>query len=326
MKYIDDLRNSIDNLLSNDNNIFLIGEDICDPYGGAFKVTKGLSKKHPQQLYNTPMSEQSIVGMSIGMAINGLKPIVEIMFGDFITLAADQVINHLTKFYEMYDQKMHFVLRTPNGGYRGYGATHSQSLEKIFLGIPGLTIVCPSVLSSPGPLLAEAIHAGKPILFIENKIDYAKELIPTGLYKDVIEIIEVDEKKHIYKSKIVDEMPDVSVLTYGGMVERLLTLQEQLFLEEEIAIEVISLSQINKIDYDQLSSLVESRNIVTVEEGVADFGWGQTVLLELLKRKKYDSMKNFGAKKSYIPVAKNLEDYILPAQSEIIDYLKMVSE
>ena len=128
-------------LFEEDNNLYHLGEDILDPYGGAFKITKGLSSKFPNRIRTTPISEAAIVGFSTGMALNGAKPIVEIMFGDFITLAFDQILNHLSKFSQMYENPPKVVIRTPMGGYRGYGPTHSQSLEKFIVGVPGIQII-----------------------------------------------------------------------------------------------------------------------------------------------------------------------------------------
>ena len=105
MLYLDSLNLSLHKILNNDKNVIIIGEDILDPYGGAFKVTKGLSTSFPKQIISTPISEATIVGSAIGMAMRGLKPIVEIMFGDFITLVVDQIINHASKYNWMYNEK-----------------------------------------------------------------------------------------------------------------------------------------------------------------------------------------------------------------------------
>ena len=153
--YLNSLNQALRELLKENKGVYIIGEDIRDPYGGAFKVTKGLSLDFPDRVLNTPISEAAIVGIATGMAMRGLKPIVEIMFGDFITLAADQIVNHATKFNMMYANKVNvpLVIRTPMGGGRGYGPTHSQSLEKYFLGVPGLSVIAPSHFHNPGELL-----------------------------------------------------------------------------------------------------------------------------------------------------------------------------
>jgi acetoin:2,6-dichlorophenolindophenol oxidoreductase subunit beta len=115
--------------MASDERVVLIGEDLLDPYGGAFKVTRGLSSAFPDRVLSTPISEAGMVGVATGMAMRGLRPVVEIMFGDFVTLVADQIINHATKFSWMYNDqvKVPLVIRTPMGGRRGYGPTHSQS-------------------------------------------------------------------------------------------------------------------------------------------------------------------------------------------------------
>ena len=131
-----------------------MGSEMCirdSPYGGAFKVSKNLSFNYPERILNTPISEQSIIGIGTGLALNGYIPIVEIMFGDFMSLCFDQLINHACKFQYMYNDQVRvpLVIRTPMGGYRGYGPTHSQSLEKYFLGIPNLKILALNIRVSP---------------------------------------------------------------------------------------------------------------------------------------------------------------------------------
>ena len=137
-------------LSENDKKIIFLGEDIVDPYGGAFKITKNIKNHFINQIFSTPISEASIVGMCGGLAIKGYKPIVEIMFGDFLSLAFDQILNNLSKFHAMYNQEVSLplVIRTPMGGGRGYGPTHSQSIEKTFLGISGLNTFFKSIFSN----------------------------------------------------------------------------------------------------------------------------------------------------------------------------------
>ena len=131
--------------LQQDERVYLLGEDILDPYGGSFKVTRGCSTAFPQRVITTPISEAGLAGVSAGMALRGLRPVLEIMFGDFITLTVDQLVNHISKFRWMYNNtvSLPLVIRTPMGGRRGYGPTHSQTLEKLFLGVPGLTVAAP---------------------------------------------------------------------------------------------------------------------------------------------------------------------------------------
>src|SRR4030043_400254 len=132
---LESLNSALHRAFADNINVYLLGEDVLDPYGGAFKVTRGLSTSHPQRVITTPISEAGFIGVATGMALRGLRPVVEIMFGDFTTLIADQLINHLTKFRWMYNDQVRvpLLIRTPMGGRRGYGHTHSQTLEKLFL-------------------------------------------------------------------------------------------------------------------------------------------------------------------------------------------------
>ena len=148
MKFVESINNALEKMLNNHKEIILYGEDLLDPYGGAFKVTKGLSSKHPNRVLPTPISEAAMIGIAGGMALGGMRPIVEIMFGDFTTHIFDQLITNASKFYHMYAFQCSAPVRvrTPMGGKRGYGPTHSQSLEKFFLGIDNLLVV--ALLSS----------------------------------------------------------------------------------------------------------------------------------------------------------------------------------
>ncbi|MRR32938.1 alpha-ketoacid dehydrogenase subunit beta, partial [bacterium] len=176
------LNDALLNALRADPRVVLLGEDILDPYGGAFKVTRGCSTAYPDRVIPAPISEAGLAGVVTGMALRGLRPVLEIMFGDFTTLMADQFINHMSKFRWMYNESVDLplVIRTPMGGRRGYGPTHSQSLEKLYLGVPGLTVVAPASIAilptggdGPGKLLERTIlETDSPVLFIENKLQY----------------------------------------------------------------------------------------------------------------------------------------------------------
>ena len=142
MKVGNSIRDALYKLLETQKEVLILGQDIIDPYGGAFKITKGLSSKYPERIISTPISEAGMVGLATGLAIDGFKPIVEIMFGDFIGLTFDQLLNHTSKYPQMFEGKTcSVVIRTPMGGRRGYGPTHSQTIEKHFLGIPKLNVL-----------------------------------------------------------------------------------------------------------------------------------------------------------------------------------------
>ncbi len=181
--------------MSEDERVYVIGEDLEDPYGGAFGVTRGLSTEFPGRVVATPISEAAIIGVSIGMAVRGFRPVVEIMFGDFITLCADQLVNVASKLSEMSAGLLSvpIVVRTPMGGGRGYGPTHSQTLDKLYLGVPGLRVVAPSVYHDSGGLLKNAVRDDHPVLFSENKLLYPAEQIT--LDDGLVESLKFDYEK-----------------------------------------------------------------------------------------------------------------------------------
>lgn len=311
MKYIYLLRQAIDDIIAR-RHAFVLGEDIGDPYGGAFKVTKGLSKKYPDNIVSTPMCEQGITAIAIGIALAGDYVIEEIMFGDFITLTADQMINHAAKFYDLYGQKLHMVIRTPSGGYRGYGATHSQSLEKIFLGIPGLSIVAANIFCNPGELLKESIESGQPSLFIENKLDYPKEVMLDGF-----DIFEREEINHCVRLSIMDEKPQWSLIVYGGISALAVDASRSLLFDEEIIAEVIIASHLN--DIKRIVDSARADKILVIEEGTKEFGWGCQVAQAFSETGK--KSWHMGASNDCIPSAPKAEGAVLVQIEDIVRYI-----
>ncbi len=175
LTYWQALQEALRQEMTRDPAVFLMGEDI-GAYGGAFGVTRGLLAEFgPERVRCTPISEATIVGAAIGAALTGLRPVVEIMFMDFLTLAMDQLANHAAKFRYMYgpQARVPLVVRTPAGGGRCYGATHSQSLEAWFLHVPGLKVVAPATPADAKGLLTAAIRDDNPVLFVEHKLLYA---------------------------------------------------------------------------------------------------------------------------------------------------------
>ena len=276
--YLKELQNGLSDALGGSQKVIIFGEDVLDPYGGAFKVTSGLSTKFPNQVFTTPISEAAIVGVGTGMALRGYTAIVEIMFGDFLTLCADQIINHACKFPLMYENvECPLIIRTPMGGGRGYGPTHSQSLEKMFLGCPGLKVIAPSHFHNPRTTLNHIVSSEKtPILFLENKMLYG-----STLFSDSITLnsnIIVDE--YGYEIAVIRNyeqgMPDVFVISYGGCS---LLIQEVLteLANEEIRIDAIFPECIDPFPKKILETLCGVERLVVVEEGCDDFSWGAGV-------------------------------------------------
>lgn len=327
LTYVESLRTSLHQLMEDDGDVVVMGEDILDPYGGAFKVTQGLSTRFPERVLTTPICEASILGVATGMALFGIRPIAEIMFGDFITLAADQLVNHTTKYPSIYGNTVSvpLVLRTPMGGGRGYGPTHSQSLEKLFLGIPNLTIVAPSHFHDAGELLRVATRSDNPVLFIENKLLY-----PKALHLDS-EVGVLSRSEHVDKNGFPavllrnyqpPQQADVTVITYGG-ISRLLEPAMAWLAREEIRVVACIVSCLDPLSTDAiLASVRESRRALIVEEGPSAFGWSAEVstrIYDELHATLLAPLKRLGALGPVIPAAKSLEELLLVSEESIID-------
>jgi pyruvate/2-oxoglutarate/acetoin dehydrogenase E1 component len=323
--YVQSLNDALLECFETDDNVFLIGEDITDPYGGAFKVSKNLSSKYPDRVITTPISEACFVGIGAGMAMRGLKPIVEIMFGDFISIAADQIVNHIAKFRQMYKNgvEVPFVLRTPMGGGRGYGPTHSQCLEKMFLGIPGLRIVSPSHFHDPGALLKHVtLDEKEPVIFIE-----AKRLYPQKLRLESNDVLSIENEcdDHGYPVSIVRNfqkgLPDVLIITYGGqspIIENVLVNMNH----DEINLICCLPSLVSHVPLSTIMDLVKScGRVIIIEEGAGPFGWSAeitAVIYTYASNSLLKPIKRITALDSVIPAARHLEEFVLP-NAEIIE-------
>tara|TARA_Y100001970_G_scaffold15871_1_gene17886 strand:+ start:71939 stop:72955 length:1017 start_codon:yes stop_codon:yes gene_type:complete len=336
MLYIESLNSSLHEIMQENEGVYMIGEDIVDPYGGAFKVTKGLSSKYSGRVLSSPISEAAILGIGTGMAIQGFKPIVEIMFGDFITLCADQIINGATKFRWMYGDNFNvpLVIRTPMGGNRGYGATHSQTIENIFFSVPHLKIVSPSIFHNPGKLLSNSVlHVNMPVLFIENKILYPMELLSSdnSLIKNFIfnsDNHSDDQFPTIILKTDSTESPDLSIITYGGMAKQVVSAVEKKFMEDEASIRVIIPSIIKPLPHDDIiSNISGSKKILIVEEGSKYSGWGaelSCLIYDKIHGNLEGPIHRIGAKQSPIPSSSKLEKSILPQEKDIANMINNI--
>jgi pyruvate/2-oxoglutarate/acetoin dehydrogenase E1 component len=305
--------------METDERVYLLGEDILDPYGGAFKVARGLSTKFPERVLTTPISEAAILGIANGMALRGLRPVAEIMFGDFATLVADQIINHAAKFRWMYNDQVRvpLVVRAPMGGRRGYGPTHSQSLEKLFLGVPGLRVVAPNSLGDPAELLESAIRQDEsPILFVEHKILYTRPMFEP---KDLVDwkIDSGGEYPYFLLRSPYDAQ--LTIATYGYNFELALATARELLYEHEIFAEIVLFSQLSPFELSPLfDSLRRTRRLMTVEEGTLTLGWGAEVTARCAQAVPGVKISRVAALDLPIANSKTLEDEILPSQERII--------
>lgn len=326
---LDSLNSALHRAFAASPEVYLLGEDILDPYGGAFKVTRGLSNIYPERVFTTPVSEAGITGVAAGMALRGLRPVVEIMFGDFTTLIADQLINHIAKYAYMYNGQVQtpMVIRTPMGGRRGYGPTHSQTLEKLYLGVPGMQILAPTNLGDPGGLLYDAILlSSDPILFVENKLLYSLPI------DNVDNLPEFDAKiisaqfnglsAPVYSLSVRGApAASLTICSYGYMAELARQAILRLAYEHEIFCELLIFTRLAPFELEPLIlSLQRTHRLLSVEEGSATLGWGAEILARSLERmgSTLRSAGRVAAKDEPIPASPELEASVLPGMDEII--------
>ncbi|PKN95010.1 MAG: alpha-ketoacid dehydrogenase subunit beta [Chloroflexi bacterium HGW-Chloroflexi-6] len=319
---LESINSALHTALENDPCVYVLGEDILDPYGGAFKVTRGLSTRFPERVLTTPISEAAILGICNGMALRGLRPVAEVMFGDFVTLMADQLINHAAKFRWMYNDQVRvpLVLRLPMGGRRGYGPTHSQSLEKHLLGAPGLKAVAPNTLGNPSDLLLAAIADDDPVLFVEHKLLYTRHLLtPEDLLDWKVESGGRPFPFHILRN--AENLPArLTIATYGYNFELAREAARELMYEYEIFSEIVLFSQLSPFELDPLfDSLRRTGRLLTLEEGTQTLGWGAEVAARSAEQLPGAvRIRRLGALDLPIANAKSLEDDILPSTGKII--------
>ena len=308
------------------HDVILLGEDVLDPYGGAFKVTQGLSDAYPDRVLTTPISEASLFGVAAGMALRGHRPILEIMFGDFIALGFDQVVNGISKFPEMYDGQVTvpLVVRTPMGGRRGYGPTHSQSLEKLLLGVPNICVVAASECHDLGALLTHAVEDDRPVFFVENKLMYGR---PNRRPEDGhLGELAVRESGGPYPALTFSGTgfgeDAATIVTYGGMLPVVLEAATELILEHEIFCEVVALSQLLPLELEAvLESVGRTGALVTAEEGTLTGGFGAEIAAraqEAAWGELRAPVQRVAARDGIIPSARPLEDAMLPSVQDLV--------
>lgn len=334
IKCVESLNKGLKQALEDMEAVALIGEDIKDPYGGAFRVTKGLSSQFGDRIINTPISEAGFIGMSVGLALNGIKPVTEMMFGDFITLGFDQILNHATKYRWMYAEQVSvpMLIRIPMGGGRGYGATHSQSLEKYFTGIPNLRMIAVSRLVDPGKLIYHILkEIDSPVLLIENKKMYSEKLYvrDEAGKLDIFQIFENKAEFPIYRLTIDGKMTaDAAIVTYGVMTDLAMEASKTLMLEDEIMVDIIVCTSLTPLYIDKVcGELGDVKNIITLEEGTIRSGWGAEVIASLTESLSERNYRRVGALNCVIPSGSELENGVLPEKSDIVKLVRrMINE
>jgi pyruvate/2-oxoglutarate/acetoin dehydrogenase E1 component len=306
------IRAALEEEMLRDPSVILLGEDIAE-YGGAFKLTAGIVDQFgPQRVLNTPISEGGFVGVAIGAALTGLRPVVEIMFMDFITLAADALVNHAAKFrYQFGEQcRIPLVLRTPFGGGRGYGPTHSQSLERLVFGTPGLVIVAPATAADAKGLLKSAIRSDDPVIFLESKVLYGQRgEVPGGEY-----LVPLGQ------ARVACEGDDLTIVTYSRMVGEALAAAAALG-EQGLSVEVLDLRTLAPLDWQVVAeSVTKTGRLVVVEEGPLTGGIGGEIVARVVET-CFDSIqappRRVAALDIPVPASPVLERAALPSAQTI---------
>jgi len=311
--YLDAIREALTQKMETDERIFLIGEDV-GLYGGAFGLTLGMLEKFGKdRIMDTPISEQGIVGIAIGAALMGLRPVVEIMFSDFLMLALEQIANQAAKIYYMFGGKasVPLVIRTPGGGGTGAAAQHSQSLEAILNHIPGIKVIMPSTPYDAKGLFISAISDPNPVIFIEHKLLYKKVKgeVPENIYS--IPLGKADIKR---------EGKDITVVATSLMVHKVLKVAENL-LSKGIDIEVIDPRTIKPLDLETiLNSIKKTGRVVLVEEACYTGGFTSFLASEIQARifDWLDSpITRITGLDCPIPYSPVLENAVIPSEERI---------
>ena len=326
---LESINQGLHSVMAADSRVVVLGEDILDPYGGAFKVTKGLSSANPDRVYTTPISEAAIVGVATGLALRGMRPVAEIMFGDFLFLAGDQLANHAAKFQWMYNDQVRvpMVVRAPMGARRGYGPTHSQSIEKHFMGVPGLWVVAPHILGDPGRLLRQAtLEFDAPVVFIESKTCYGRALVSAvpGMTSTVI-ADEASPFPTVVLRHDRSEAADGLLWCYGGMVPHCLEAVQHLKDAEGLHLDLVVVSQLSPVPATHIERVVgdgDTSLFVYAEEASAEHGWSAEILAQVQRlletTERSGRHVRIGGAHTPIPSSRVLEMDAVPAARDIM--------
>jgi pyruvate dehydrogenase E1 component beta subunit len=306
------LRETLAAEMKRDPAVFLMGEDIAT-YGGAFGVTRGLADAFgADRVRDTPISEQALVGTAIGAAVAGSRPVVEIMFADFVTLAVDQLVNMAAKLHYIFGAACPLVVRLPTGGGRGYGATHSQTPERLFTGVPGLRIVAPATADDASALLQTAIRDANPVLFLEHKMLYP-------LRWDVADALPAPLP--FGRAAITRAGTDVTIIAWSYMAYQALRAAE-LLAAEDISAEVVDLRSLCPLDAETLiASARKTGRVLIVEEGPRTGGFAAEIACRIFNA-AYDSMdapiRRLASFDTPVPAARSLEAAAIPDVARIV--------
>ena len=303
------IRDALDEELAADDRVILFGEDIAVA-GGVFATTTGLYETYgAERVFDTPISELALAGAAFGSAVTGLRPVIEIMFGDFLTLAMDSLVNQATKYWFLTQEQVSvpLTIRSVVGAGGRFGAIHSQMPASWFMGVPGLKIVAPSNAADAKALLKASVRDDNPVLFFEHKRLYALEGEVT------------DEVGRLGEATVVREGTDVTLATAMKSVHDALEAADSLEADG-ISVEVIDLRTLRPFDLETvLASVRKTNRIVVVEEGPLTGGWAGELLASVTEHAlgHLDDAWRIATPNTPIPYSPPLEDAFLPGADRI---------
>lgn len=317
--YVEAIRDGIIEEMDRDPNVFLLGEDI-GVYGGAFKVTQGLLERYGERrVVDTPISESAIVGAAIGASFQGLRPVAEMQFADFISCGFDQIVNYAAKCRYRWNAPAPIVVRAPCGGGIHGGPFHSQQNEAWFAHTPGLKVVLPATARDAKGLIKSAIRANDPVVFFEHKALYRriKEEVPDGEYT-----------VPLGKANVHREGRHLSVITYSAMVHLAAEAAEQLG-KEGISVEVIDLRTLTPLDEETiLASVRKTSKALVLHEATLTGGFGGEIAARITEKAFEDldgPVLRLTAPDTPVPYSPTLEQAYLPNLEKLLAKLRWLA-
>ncbi len=323
--FVDAINHALREEMERNNKIYLFGQDVADGKGGVFTATKGLSTAlSNERVFNSPLAEASILGVAIGMSLAGLKPCVEIQFGDYIWTAFMQIRDELVMYRYRSNNLFEapVVIRTTVGGYIHGGLYHSQNIEGFFAHMPGLLIAYPSNAADAKGLLKTSLRLNDPVLFLEHK----------GLYRQSYASSPEPDADYLLpfgKANVVKIGNELSIITYGAMVHESVFAAKKLE-DEGFSIEIIDIRTIAPLDVDTIyKSVMKTGKVMVVHEDTLTAGFGAELAASITENcfESLDApVRRIAAKDTPIPYHPNLENYILPTREKIYESLKQLLE
>ncbi|PTL38368.1 alpha-ketoacid dehydrogenase subunit beta [Alkalicoccus saliphilus] len=316
--YLEAIRESMSQIMRDDKNVFIMGEDI-GVYGGAFGLTNGMVEEFgPFRVRNTPISEAAVSGAAVGAAMTGMRPILEFQFSDFVMIAMDNIVNQAAKNRYMFGgkAKVPVVFRLPGGSGAGFAAQHSQSLEAWMTHVPGLKIVQPSSAYDAKGLMKAAINDDNPVLFYEHKL----------LYSTKGEVPEEAYEINIGEAAIKRSGEDLTIVATGIMVSRSIEAAEKL-ADENIDVEIVDPRTLVPLDEATIIESVKKTNrVLVVYESVQRSGYGAEIASMIAESEAFDYLDaqvgRLGGKATPIPYNPKLEKAAVPQVEDIIRKVK----